>query len=73
MAIINHNIGYLKNVIETARRAGELTTLNTKSAPYDQFTDYDDVRSGSVDSKDSQGVFHWGVHNWADGNNLVGS
>lgn len=73
MALVNNNIGYIKNIIETARRAGELTTPTSIPSPYDQFTDYNDLTSGAYeDSPNSQGVYVWGVHGWGDENNLVG-
>jgi len=73
MPSVNHNIGYIRNIIETARRAGELTTPTSIPSPYDQFTDYNDLTSGAdEDSPNSQEVFHWGFHSWGDENNLVG-
>ena len=72
MPSVNHNIGYLRSLIDTVKRTGELNDLNPVASPYDQFTDYNEVRSGDADSPNSQGVFHWGFHSWGDENNLVG-
>jgi hypothetical protein len=71
---VNHNIGFLRDLIDKTLRSAEEIRTMPEPDPYDQFTDYNDVRcSDSCESPNSFGVFYWGIHKWGDEVNVVGS
>jgi hypothetical protein len=70
---VNRNIGKMQNIFDNALKVPDLINYEPEPDPYQQFTDYNDLRCSQCDDRHANGFYIWGLHKWGSAGNRVKS